>query len=289
MNNQTGQNEGETGLSRKERREERKREREEAKVSAVKSRKSKRIVRWAMTLIVLAVVVGGLGYVVAKDAKEQPDRIAGATAVAMDDWVKGNPQAEVTLIEYGDFQCPSCGAFYPIVKTLSEEFGENVQFVYRNFPLRSVHPWADLAARAAESAGLQGQFFAMHDKLFEEQTTWASSQNPQLLFEQYAGDIGLDVEQFKADIDSDAVRTAVQDDFESGLQAKVQGTPTFYLNGEKIVNPRSLDGFREILAEAVGSGAVMDEGTTDDDAMMESGDTTGQDAMDSEATTTTSE
>src|SRR3989338_2093696 len=102
------------------------------------------------------------------------------------DWVKGNKEAKVTLIEYSDFQCPACGAYYPVVKQLNEEVGDKIVIAYRNFPLRQVHQNAQIAAQAAEAAGKQGKFWEIHDMLFENQKEWSSYVNAKEIFIKYA-------------------------------------------------------------------------------------------------------
>lgn len=179
--------------------------------------------------------------------------ISQAVAPVSDsDWVKGDREAEVTLIEYSDLQCPACGAYYPVVKQLTDEFVQSALFVYRHFPLRQIHFNAQISAQAAEAAGLQGKFWEMHDLLFENQTTWAEEKEPRVLFEEYAKKLGLNSDQFRQDLDSDKVRNEVEKDYQSGLNAGVNATPTFFLNNNKIQNPASLEEFRSIIQKEIG-------------------------------------
>lgn len=171
-------------------------------------------------------------------------------AVSAVDHVKGNSNANVVLIEYSDFQCPACGAYYPLVRKLSEDYASDIAFVYRHFPLQQ-HPNAIPAARAAEAASLQGKFWEMHNILFEHQDAWAAETDPSSVFAGYAREIGLNEEQFAKDSTADAGRDHAKDDFQSGLRAGVNATPTFFLNGKRIENPRSYDGFKAILDEAI--------------------------------------
>jgi len=173
----------------------------------------------------------------------------GSTEVNALDWSKGNSDAKVTLIEYSDFQCPACASYYPLLKKVSEDMGEEVLVIYRHFPLSSIHPQADLAAQAAEAAGIQGKFWEMHDKLFESQSSWSGRSDVEGIFISYAEELGLNVEQFKNDLDSKAVKDAIKDDKRSGNQAFVEGTPTLFLNGEKINNPRSYDQLRQAIRD----------------------------------------
>lgn len=172
----------------------------------------------------------------------------GSTVITDQEWFKGNPEALVTLIEYSDFQCPACASYYPMIKKLAEEMSEEVQIIYRHYPLSS-HPQAELAARAAEAAGQQDAFWAMHDKLFAGQNAWSNQSNAKDIFITYAEDLGLNVEQFKSDINNGDIKDAVKDDKRSGNQALVNSTPSFFLNGQKINNPRSYDKLRQAIGD----------------------------------------
>ncbi|MEK7568190.1 MAG: thioredoxin domain-containing protein [Patescibacteria group bacterium] len=169
-------------------------------------------------------------------------------AVSQLDYSKGNREAAVILVEYSDFQCPACAAYYPLVKQLSEEFGDKAVFVYRHFPL-SQHQNAEFAAIAAEAAGRQGKFWEMHDLIFNNQNEWAKSAKWSVedIFIKYAEKLNLDLEKFKADLDLKEIKQKVSKDLESGVNAKVNGTPTFFLNGKKLSTPRSYEEFKEII------------------------------------------
>jgi protein-disulfide isomerase len=142
------------------------------------------------------------------------------------DHVQGPADAPVTLLEYGDYQCPYCGAAHPIVKALQRHLGGNLRFAFRHFPLATIHEYAEGAAEAAEAAGAQGKFWQMHDMLFENQ--------PALDFESlvgYAEELGLDVERFATDLENQVHAPRVREDFISGIRSGVNGTPTFFING----------------------------------------------------------
>jgi protein-disulfide isomerase len=171
--------------------------------------------------------------------------------VVANEWVRGNASSTVTLVEYSDFQCPACRAYAGMIKQLEGEFGGKIAFIYRNFPLYQIHPNADLAARAAESAGRQGKFWEMHDVLFDRQDVWAKLLNPTGKFVEYATELGLNAEQFKKDIENEEIAKSIADDYQSGTKIGVTGTPTFVFNGVKIPrNPDSIDAFRAILSAA---------------------------------------
>ena len=158
---------------------------------------------------------------------------------------------EVVLVEYSDFQCPACGAYYPFVKQLKSEFSDKLTVVYKHFPLKSIHKNADLAARAAEASLIQDKFWEVHNKLFETQKDWSSSSEALSFFTDYAVALGLDKEAFLRNIESSAVKDKVITDYREGISVGVRGTPTFFLNGKKINNPTSYDGFKSIIEEAI--------------------------------------
>lgn len=205
--------------------------------------------------IILGVVILGLiaVFIFTKPKDSPTSTFNGNSAeIQSDDHVRNGGGKKVTLIEYGDFQCPSCGQYYPILKSLEESYSDQVSFVFRHFPLRTLHPNAQAASLAAEAAGKQGKFFEMHDKLFETQRIWGqTSANQQALFESYAEELGLNIEQFKADYKSSEVANRINRDVSSGKQFDISGTPTFILNGVKIETPRGLDEFKKLLDNAI--------------------------------------
>jgi len=147
--------------------------------------------------------------------------------------IRGNPDAPVTLEEFGDFQCPPCGKFSEFVEELLKEYNPRLRLVFRNFPL-SGHEHAREAALAAEAAGLQGKFWEMHDTLYREQDTWSKAPNVRELFESYAGTIGLDVAQFKKDMDGDKARERVDSDRALADFLGVKATPTLFINNRPV-------------------------------------------------------
>ena len=144
------------------------------------------------------------------------------------DQTQGNEQATITLVEYGDYQCPYCGAAYPILKKLMSQFGDQIKFVFRNFPLSEMHQYARAAALAAEAAGLQGKFWEMHDAIYENQRALNET-----LLKKLAEKLKLNITQFEEDIKSPKLAEKVDADFESGVMSGVNGTPSFYVNGKK--------------------------------------------------------
>lgn len=179
--------------------------------------------------------------------------------VQADDHIKGNPQASVVLIQYLDFECPVCATYDPVIKQLVKEFGEEVLFVNRYFPLIG-HKNAMNAALAVEAAGQQNQYEKMHDLLFAKQSEWGSKQFAELnIFLEYAKEASLDEEQFKNAIAAKETRERVDRDLNAGRQLGVNSTPTFFLAGEKIPNPRSIEDFRTLINAALLKAPKLDE------------------------------
>lgn len=144
------------------------------------------------------------------------------------DHVAGPESASVTLVEYGDYECSYCGKAYPIVKSIQESLGDELRFVFRNFPLADMHPHAEHAAEAAESAAAQGSFWEMHDTLFENQDRL----DDQALVD-YADQLGLDAGQLARDLDDGTYEDRIREDFRSGVRSGVNGTPSFFINGAR--------------------------------------------------------
>lgn len=144
------------------------------------------------------------------------------------DHAQGNMDADLVIVEYGDYQCPYCGAAYPILKKLMSQFGDQIKFVFRNFPLSEMHQYARAAALAAEAAGLQGKFWEMHDAIYENQRALN-----EMLLMKLAEKLKLNIPQFEEDIKSSKLAEKVDADFESGVMSGVNGTPSFYVNGKK--------------------------------------------------------
>lgn len=155
----------------------------------------------------------------------------------------GNMKASIILVEYGDFECPHCKHAHQLMKRLLKEKGDTLHFVFRNFPLREVHPNAYPSAIAAEAASRQNKFWEMHDLIFENQSSLSTD-----FLMSLAKQIGLDIRQFKSDMKSEAIRKKIDMDFESGIRSGVNGTPTFFLNGAYI---STYDESYESLVDAI--------------------------------------
>lgn len=142
------------------------------------------------------------------------------------DHIQGSAGAPVTLVQYGDYECPYCGEAYPILKEIQARMGDRLRFVFRNFPISTSHPHAEHAAEAAEAADAQGSFWEMHDLLYERQQHLTDQD-----LHSYAEELGLDVERFDKEMEEHLHAPRVHEDFMSGVRSGVNGTPTFYIDG----------------------------------------------------------
>ncbi len=148
-----------------------------------------------------------------------------AVPVSKRDHIQGPANAPLTLLEYGDYECPYCGQAYWSVKTVQQTLGNRMRFVFRNFPLTNVHPHAEHAAEAAEVAGAQGRFWEMHDLLYENQDALDDED-----LAEYAAALGLDAERFLAEVKAGTYARRIREDFVGGVRSGVNGTPTFFIN-----------------------------------------------------------
>ncbi len=204
-------------------------------------------------MLVLAVIVlAFIGLSITSKKKAAAPTNSSSTSNQPTNHVTGLGKKNVTLIEYGDYQCPACGAYYPVVKKLVDKYQSDIFFQFRNFPLSSIHPNAFAGARAAEAAGKQNKYWEMHDKLYEEQKTWSAANNSKSYFEQYAQDLGLDVAKFTTDFSSDDVNNSINSDITAGNAIGANSTPTFVLEGKKIEeNPRDEASFYKLIDDAI--------------------------------------
>lgn len=203
-------------------------------------------------LVILAAIViifGGL-LIFNKRETNTPTENGGKEAVTLTQH-KIEGTTGVTLIEYGDFQCPSCGQYHSLLKELKAKYAGKVTFQFRHYPLVEIHQNALVASRAAEAAAMQDKFWEMHDMLFENQASWSDSTNPTPIFEGYAEKIGLDMTKFRTDIKSEQTNNIVQADRAEAKRLGYQSTPTFELDGKKIDNPTSLEEFSKLLDDAI--------------------------------------
>lgn len=148
--------------------------------------------------------------------------------ITAEDHAQGPENAEVTLVEYGDYECPYCGQAYPIVKQVQKQFGKRLRFVFRNFPLSQMHPHAETAAEVAEFAGAQGKFWEMHDLLYENQKRFGEA-----LYLSLGEELGLSATAMRLALKEETFKARVRTDFTSGVRSGVNGTPTFFINGHR--------------------------------------------------------
>lgn len=165
--------------------------------------------------------------------------------VSARDHAQGPESAPLTLVEYGDYQCPFCGAAFPVVKRVQKRLGEDLRFVFRNFPLTRSHPYAEAAAETAEAAGLLGKFWPMHDVIFENQ----ASLSPESLI-LWARRLGLEDQELAAAFGRAEIIQRIKEDRMSGLRSGVNGTPAFYINGARYDGPHGEESLLEALESA---------------------------------------
>lgn len=235
-------------LTKKEKYELRRQKKEIEQAKKKRKKTLNRFLFWGVVIFILS----ASAYTVASiTGGSERYRVGSIDEVTSEDQAKGNRDADVVLIEYSDFECPACRNYFPITKEILEEFGEEVLFVYRHFPISSIHANAETAARVAEAAGRQGYFWEMHDMIFDQQPEWRGEHDAKDRFFDFAEELGMDMIQFEEDYNSPEVRQKVSADYSSGLRAGVRGTPTFFLNGDYFPNPQNYQEFRAIISDEV--------------------------------------
>ena len=203
---------------------------------------------FAGTFLALFLLIKYQGGTVADSGKVYPE----VSIISSTDQTKGKVDSKVVLVEYGDFQCPACAAFQPLVDEIMNTYGDRIQLVFRDFPLPQ-HQFAVPAARYAEAAGKQGKYWEMYDKIYAGQTKWASLKDADPIFQSYAQDLKLDMVMLKKDMDSDSIKTGIEDDRLSGVKFYVNSTPTFFLNGKKLVfKSLNYEEFKSYIDTALG-------------------------------------
>lgn len=213
--------------------------------------------------IIICVAIFGVLIAVSRGDGADVAKVDGTKALAaspesgnIPDQVFGKKDSKVVLLEYGDFACPGCGSAYPILKELSEEYKDKIAFIFRNFPLTSLHPNAKAAAAAAEAAGLQGKYWEMHDKLYEEQQRWSGLSVGERTdtFIEYAQLVGVkDIEQLKRDMSAEPVGKKISFDQALGKKAGADSTPTIFLNNKQVESDtwNNKDKFKAAIEEAL--------------------------------------
>ena len=210
----------------------------------------KRIIIWVAVALVLIVTVLGIWKGPEITSTQAPRTEELSEAILPTDWTKGAETPKVTIVEYSDFQCPACGAYYPLVEKIFADNKDNITFTYRHFPLPQ-HKNALAAAYAAEAAGAQGKFWEMNKMLFDNQAEWSESYTAETIFEGYATKLDLNMENYKAVRDARETKDSVAHDIATGKASGVNSTPSFYINGKKIKNPQSAEEFEALIKAAM--------------------------------------
>jgi len=218
----------------------------------------KRLLPFLIIVIVLVAAVAGTWIFLRSSRESKPPANTstndpGAEPPGADPpHVRGNPNAPVTLEEFADFQCPSCGAYYPELKKIEAEFGDKLRVIFRERPLVPPHDHALMAAQAAEAAGLQDRFWEMHDKLYENQTAWSEAKDLVPVFVDYAKQIGLDTDRFMKDLNGEKVATRIFQDGKRVHFLNVNSTPTFYVNGKEAKDDQwKPEGLRAMIRQSL--------------------------------------
>lgn len=211
-----------------------------------------RMSRFTIILLAAVAVFIGIFFVSKREsASNQPSSNAQATQHTI-----GAGTSGVTLVEYGDFQCPACASFYPVVKQVKEKYGDQITFQFRHFPLVQIHRHALLSSKAAEAASNQGKFFEMHDMLYETQASWTGADDPLETFVSYAKQLGLDEAKFRADLTASATNDIVIADVAEANKLGATSTPTFVLDGKRLEqNPGSIEEFYKLIDDAIAAKA----------------------------------
>jgi protein-disulfide isomerase len=203
---------------------------------------------WAIVAILLIGLVAFLA--VNKRSKQTPTVSGEPSSLQAGDHVLGSRDAKVVLIEYGDYQCPSCKVWQTSVEELKTKTGDDVALVFRNFPITTAHKNALAASRAAEAAALQNKFWEMGSLLYRNQDAWSGVDSPETTFEQYATQLSLNMDQFKSDYKSSKVLDKINLDRDMATKQDVKGTPTFFLNG-KLLDLKDASQSENALIKAV--------------------------------------
>jgi len=203
-----------------------------------------------VVIIILAVgVAAGAAVFLSRGAEKRNDNPNTPQHVEIKGSVhiRGPQNAQLTLVEFGDYECPVCGAWHPFVKELLNRYPQQLRLEFHHYPLVSVHPNAMAGAMAAEAAGEQGKYWEMHDALLEHQREWGESPNPEPMFLGLASGLGLDVNQFRQSLHSPALQSKILQDVTQAQDLHIEGTPTFFINGEQIHPKLSMEDLVQLI------------------------------------------
>jgi protein-disulfide isomerase len=215
----------------------------------------KRLLPFAIIVIVLvgAVVAGWVVLRSSRNSGSTPTPNPGSDVKGAEPpHMRGNPNAVVTIEEFGDFQCPSCGSYHPEMKKIESEFGDKLKVIFRELPLLPMHEHALMAAQAAEAAGLQGKFWEMHDLLYESQAKWVEQKDLVPVFVDYAKQIGINPDQFMKDLNGENVAQRIFQDGKRAHSFGLKGTPSFFVNGKEAKDEQwKPEGLRQMIRDAI--------------------------------------
>ena len=224
--------------------------------------------RFLAILVGIIIILGGIFVVTKNSGNEDSGSKSGNTSSKVTNHIDGQGQSNVTLQEYGDFQCPVCAVYYGPLKQVADKYSKDIYFQFSNLPLTSIHQNAFAAARAAEAAGLQNKYWEMHTKLYENQSSWANSPSPLSLFKAYATAIGLNATTFEKDYASEAVNDAINADLDAFAKTgRAQATPSFFINGKAIENSELSDSTGLPSVEKIS--AVLDKAIAEQEAKQQ--------------------
>ena len=229
-------------LTKKEKKELRKLEQMQH-VGENSGNKTKLIISSAVSLLFLAFFAFAI--VASKQKANAPVKLSNSG------WVTGNPASKVTLTEFGDFQCPACKAFEPVIDQVRKDYGNKVKIVFMHFPLKTAHPNAMLAAKASEAAGAQGKFWEYHDLLYQNQEAWAPLADPTQQLLDYAKSLKLDADKFQKDMNDKTLEAKINAQEDEGINVGVSATPTVYINGAYLGVPGGYDSLKAEIDKAL--------------------------------------
>jgi protein-disulfide isomerase len=214
--------------------------------------------------LLAAIVLVFVGIFVFTGHKSSTSSSAKSNPSTLTQHIEGSPSSGVTLVEYGDFECPFCEEYFPTVRSVTTEFKDQIQFQFRNFPLVNIHQNAFAAARAGEAAAQQNKFFPMFNALYDSGNwqVWSTATDPTPYFSQFAQQLGLNVTQFKADYGSSKVNDLVRADMAEGTKLNIQGTPTFFLDGKMVTIPNNIAAFEKVIKAEIAKKAPTSGSTT---------------------------
>ena len=217
----------------------------------------RRFLPFALIAVVLIAALAG-GFILLRSSQRSSNQARPTPDPALEvdganpPHIRGNPNAPVTIEEFGDFQCPSCGLYHPEMKKIEAEYGDRLRVIFRQLPLLPMHEHAQLAAQAAEAAGIQGKFWEMHDKLYDNQKGWTEAKDLVPIFVDYAKQIGLDTDRFMKDLNGETVAQRIFQDGKRAHALNIQSTPSFFVNGKEAKGDQwKPEGLRQMINEAL--------------------------------------